>query len=413
MKKKIVIAAMLVLSLAFFNGCEKKDSKPKDKKNDTKTEQQKDGKNSKIGLTTTFKDEPILDVDGTKIMLSEANILINNLKSMYPPETFAMKGNDGKTMAETFKEKLKEFFAKRVTIKKLAEENKIKLDDKDKKEVKDLVADLFNKGKFTQKQVDTLGITRAKMEELGYDSILERKLIEKEIKKIDVDKKEYEKALKNNPEYNMINLIGTDKLKDSVTVKHILISTRDAKGKPFDATKKAEAKKKIEGILKKAKAGEDFAKLAKENSEDPGSKDKGGEYTFGRGKMVKEFEDVSFNLKEGQISGVVETQFGYHIIKLDKKHMSTEKEKKESKEELKKLEERIKDSLKVQQYMKVIDEKVKSVKVNPIEAGWKKVVVLTDEDKKKIEENKKAAEKRKKEFEKKQKEDKKKADEKK
>lgn len=79
------------------------------------------------------------------------------------------------------------------------------------------------------------------------------------------------------------------------------------------------AKKKADDILKKALAGDDFAKLAKENSEDPGSKDKGGEYDFvKKGSFVPEYEDVIFNknLKDGEIyKELVETQFGWHIIK--------------------------------------------------------------------------------------------------
>jgi parvulin-like peptidyl-prolyl isomerase len=72
----------------------------------------------------------------------------------------------------------------------------------------------------------------------------------------------------------------------------------------------------MEGLLKRARAGEDFAKLAKEYSEDPGSKDKGGEYTFPKGQMVPEFEATAFSLKTNEISDIVTTQYGYHIIKL-------------------------------------------------------------------------------------------------
>ncbi|MDO9231266.1 MAG: protein translocase subunit SecD [bacterium] len=79
------------------------------------------------------------------------------------------------------------------------------------------------------------------------------------------------------------------------------------------------AKKKAEEILKKALAGEDFAKLAKENSEDPGSKEKGGEYDFvKKGSFVPEYEAIIFDkgLKDGEIyKELVETQFGWHIIK--------------------------------------------------------------------------------------------------
>jgi parvulin-like peptidyl-prolyl isomerase len=72
--------------------------------------------------------------------------------------------------------------------------------------------------------------------------------------------------------------------------------------------------------LERARKGEDFAKLAKENSDDPGSKDKGGEYDFfGHGKMMPEFEKAAFALKIGEISDLVETQFGFHIIKLEER----------------------------------------------------------------------------------------------
>lgn len=101
---------------------------------------------------------------------------------------------------------------------------------------------------------------------------------------------------------------------EQVRASHILIKA-DMK----DEAAKAEAKKKAEGILVKARGGEDFAALAKEHSEDPGSKDKGGEYTFGRGRMVKPFEDTAFSLEVGKISDPVETTFGYHIIKLSEK----------------------------------------------------------------------------------------------
>ncbi|MFZ2975869.1 MAG: protein translocase subunit SecD [Candidatus Moraniibacteriota bacterium] len=79
------------------------------------------------------------------------------------------------------------------------------------------------------------------------------------------------------------------------------------------------AKNKAQDLLKKALAGEDFAKLAKENSEDPGSKEKGGEYDFvKKGMFVPEYEAVIFDkgLKDGEIyKELVETQFGWHIIK--------------------------------------------------------------------------------------------------
>ncbi len=81
---------------------------------------------------------------------------------------------------------------------------------------------------------------------------------------------------------------------------------------------KGKAKAKAEELLKEVqKNPAAFADLAKKNSDDPGSADKGGDLGFfGRGAMVKPFEDAAFKLKEGEVSGVVESDFGFHIIKL-------------------------------------------------------------------------------------------------
>jgi parvulin-like peptidyl-prolyl isomerase len=80
----------------------------------------------------------------------------------------------------------------------------------------------------------------------------------------------------------------------------------------------------MDDILARAKKGEDFAALAKEFSEDPGSKANGGLYEdFGRGKMVKPFEDAAFGVPVGEISGIVETKYGYHILKVENRKKET------------------------------------------------------------------------------------------
>jgi peptidyl-prolyl cis-trans isomerase C len=100
-----------------------------------------------------------------------------------------------------------------------------------------------------------------------------------------------------------------------VKASHILIGV-DAAATP---DVKAKAKEKAEAILKELKGGKDFAAAAKADSTCP-SKEQGGDLGFfGRGQMVPAFEQAAFALKPGEISDVVETQFGYHIIKLTEK----------------------------------------------------------------------------------------------
>ncbi|MHB8172813.1 MAG: peptidylprolyl isomerase, partial [Thermincolia bacterium] len=96
-----------------------------------------------------------------------------------------------------------------------------------------------------------------------------------------------------------------------------------------------QAKKRANELFASIQKGEDFAKLAKEKSEDPGSKETGGEYTFGRGQMVKEFEDAAFNLKPGQVTQEpVKTMYGFHIIKLEEKIAAKKQTFDEAKKEL-------------------------------------------------------------------------------
>lgn len=96
---------------------------------------------------------------------------------------------------------------------------------------------------------------------------------------------------------------------EQVKASHILI---------LSSEENAEAK--AAAVLEELKTGKDFAELAKVKSQDPGSSSKGGDLGFfGRSRMAKEFEDAAFALKPGQLSDVVKTQFGYHIIKVEER----------------------------------------------------------------------------------------------
>ena len=108
-----------------------------------------------------------------------------------------------------------------------------------------------------------------------------------------------------------------DKFKqpESIRASHILVMA----GQDADETTKKAARTKIDAVLKRARAGEDFAALAKEHSQD-GSAAQGGDLGFfPHGQMVPAFDQAAFALKPGEISEVVTTQFGYHVIKLTEK----------------------------------------------------------------------------------------------
>ena len=116
-----------------------------------------------------------------------------------------------------------------------------------------------------------------------------------------------------------------------VKASHILIRVpRDA-----DEETTAKARKRIEEVQAKIKAGGDFAALAKEYSEDPGSKDVGGELGFfPRGRMVGPFEDAAFSLKPGETSEIVQSPFGFNIIRVEEVHEEHQKPLEEVREEI-------------------------------------------------------------------------------
>ena len=106
-----------------------------------------------------------------------------------------------------------------------------------------------------------------------------------------------------------------------VKARHILISTGGA-GQPGAAEptpqERQQKRQRAEEVQRRAAAGEDFAALAREFTDEPGGKERGGDLDwFGRGRMVPQFEEAAFKLQAGQVSPVVETPFGYHVIKVE------------------------------------------------------------------------------------------------
>ncbi|RQW78181.1 MAG: peptidylprolyl isomerase [Geobacter sp.] len=187
-----------------------------------------------------------------------------------------------------------------------------------KREIKDLdkqAADKLALGKAQfatpaeyEAALKSNNITEKELVNIVRKDIVINTLLEQEIvSKITVSKADSRKFYDDNPD--------KFKMPENYHASHILLSV-DPQAKPEE---KQKAREKADAVRKKILAGEDFATLAKAESSCP-SKEQGGDLgTFGKGEMVPEFEKATAALKPGQISEVVETQFGYHIIKLIEK----------------------------------------------------------------------------------------------
>ena len=176
----------------------------------------------------------------------------------------------------------------------------------DQKEIEAQVTAL--KGRFPSEvefknALSTMNLTEADLRFQFERDLAIRKLLDDQIgDKVAVSEKESKAYYDNNLE--------SFKKPEQVRASHILIKVDPG----AEEAKKAEARTKIESVQAKLKKGEDFGALAKEYSEGP-SGPKGGDLGFfGRGQMVKPFEETAFSMKPGQVSGMVETRFGYHLI---------------------------------------------------------------------------------------------------
>lgn len=179
------------------------------------------------------------------------------------------------------------------------------------KKIDDAVARL--KTRFKSEDEFRTGLAQQELTEKDLRELIRRNaFIENHIEqtiasKVKVTEQEAKEFYDKNPE--------TFTMPEQVRASHILITVEP---KASDADKK-KARTKAADLLKQVKAGADFGKLAQDNSGCPSSKQGGDLGYFSKGQMVKPFEDAAWALKPGEVSGVVETQFGYHIIKLTEK----------------------------------------------------------------------------------------------
>ncbi|MFS0824325.1 peptidylprolyl isomerase [Bacillus sp. 1P02SD] len=194
------------------------------------------------------------------------------------------------------------------------------------------------------------------LKDLVYTKVLSEKY-EVTDKELDAKYKEMQAALgaqfdaivEQNGEDFVRELLKSDMLKekaalDEVEVKegevvkasHILAKFSDNPSAEVTDEQKAAAKKKIEEVKAKLDSGEKFEDVAKEYSDDSTAQNGGDLGWFGKGRMVPEFEEAAFALKEGETSDIIESQYGYHIIKVTGTTEGFDKMDQEKKDEIRK-----------------------------------------------------------------------------
>ena len=221
-------------------------------------------------VTSTAAEDPILGKAGDYVVKRSD---VDRLLSYYPPET---------------RQRLQENPAEKETLVKRMLEIKI-------------IADVAKKEKFDQRPQIKKQLAYVANDFLSKEYLA--KVVMPEAAVSEADLKEYYTQNKER--------LGVP---EQVRARHILFKVDPA----ASDDEKNQAKARAEGVLKRVQAGEDFAKLAADHSDDAGSKAKGGDLGyFPPGQMVPEFEGAAFYTDPGEISDVVETKYGYHIIKVE------------------------------------------------------------------------------------------------
>ena len=244
-------------------------------------------------------------VNGKPISMAEYQTEVNRFERRVE---MMGRGSEEEETVEMKKRILDNMIGREV-LKQEAEKLGIKAQDKDVQAQMDNLKMKFGSEEEFKNAIAKMNLTEAGIRQQFTDEAIMRKLVDQEIAaKITLGPDEAKAFYDKNPEIF--------KSPEMVRASHILVKF-DEKASPED---KAKALEKIKGVQKKIQDGADFATVAKEVSDCP-SKENGGDLDFFQhGQMVPAFEQAAFALKPNQVSDIVETEYGYHLIKLtDKK----------------------------------------------------------------------------------------------
>lgn len=266
-----------------------------------------------IGCSSTPKeDEVVATVNGKEITVKqyETNLALykQSIESLYGTSIWDTEIEEGVKYKDKFKElMLDQIIDIEIIYEQAKKDNLLPTEEEVNSSFKTF-KETIDSNEETKKSLEKIGATDEFLKEQQEQDLTLNNFKENFDKTTTISDEEIQKYYDENKE---------SFYKDEVKASHILISTVDENGKALSEAKKKEAKAKAEEVLKKAKAGEEFSALAKEYSDDTGSATEGGDLGyFGKGVMVSEFEDAAFGLDVGEVSEIVESQYGYHIIKV-------------------------------------------------------------------------------------------------
>lgn len=251
---------------------------------------------TKIVLTTGFSKDEVFRIEDMSCTVPEIMVYLTNTQNQYE-EVYGQEiwqaGLDGVTLEENVKETVLAKIAQIKTLNLLAESKGVSLTEDELAKVQ--LAAFAYYGSLNDTEIELMGVTEEIITQLYAQYALAEKIYAHIIKDI-------------NPE------ISDDEAR-IITIQHILIKTytTDGSGKRVEYTEAAKAaalEKANEALALALEEGQDFESLIGLYSEDPVAS-----YSFGKGEMTAAFEEASFNLSMNEISGIVEDEYGYHIIK--------------------------------------------------------------------------------------------------
>ncbi len=254
-------------------------------------------------------DDKIAVVNGTTLSREDFNRMVDPIQ-----KRMEMRGTDqDKARLPEIRKNVLENMINRELLIQESRKSGIKIDDAALDKQMADVKKQFPSDKDFEMMMQRMNMTEESFKvQLRRDMAIQEFIEKQFASKINISNEEIKTYYDGNP----------DKFKQPEEVKasHILVSVPPKS----DDAKKAEARKKIEDVQKRLKKGEDFAAVAKEVSDCP-SKEQGGDLGyFAKGQMVKPFEEAAFAMKPGETSNIVETDFGFHLIKVvDKKAAGT------------------------------------------------------------------------------------------